>query len=207
MRTIVTIILALLTINMFGQGASDFEYMHGDLSFLKNEKIINVEFSWDSMAVGEFNTEAEYIAKKVAEHNAASPGKGDAWLKEWESNKTMFFEPAFVEGLNDKFKKTKQLQFEQNNKEANYTMFVHTTFIESGNKGDPVMGFGSVVAEIIMEVQFLNRRDNNAVAVDLKIHAAEVVLDYSYTSQSTLHRSYLQTGKRFSKYLIKEVLN
>ena len=207
MRTKVIIILVLITINVFGQGASDFEYIHGDLGFLKNEKIINVEFRWDSMTIGEFKTEAEYIAKKVVEHNAASPGKGDAWLKEWEGNKTQFFEPGFVEGMNDKFKKTRQLQFEQNNKDANYTMLVHTTFIERGNKGDPIMGFGSVPAEIIMEVKFINHSDSNKITADLKIHAAEAVIDYNYTSQTTLYRSYLQTGKRFSKYLIKEVLN
>ena len=114
MRFVVLAVFIFKACLSFGQGAADFEYIRGDLSFLKNESVINVIFSWDSIAVGIFKTEEEYIAKKVAEYNTAKSGEGDQWVEEWNSNKTKYFEPGFIQGLNEKYKKIKQIQFIQN---------------------------------------------------------------------------------------------
>jgi len=61
-----------------------------DIEEMKKEKIINLEFSFDSMAIVDpevrYKSEEEYIQRKVKEHNEEKPGKGDEWQVEWNQN-------------------------------------------------------------------------------------------------------------------------
>ena len=44
--------------------AQKIKVLEGNLEVLKNEKTINVEFTYDNLKVGKFKTEDEYVTKK-----------------------------------------------------------------------------------------------------------------------------------------------
>ena len=61
-----TIILTLL-LTSFVAGAQDVDMNGGDISVLKAEKTVNIEFTYIKMAIGDFSKEADYIKKKIEE--------------------------------------------------------------------------------------------------------------------------------------------
>jgi hypothetical protein len=179
------------------------EYIKGDFQFLKNEKSINILFDWDSIAVAEFKTEAEYINMKVTEHNTAHPGKGDAWLKEWNENKTKYYEPAFVGGVNRKL--AKFVQFNPNQKDTKYTMIVKTTYIMPGHRGDPLYNFGGLNAQVILNVTVIETENRQSKPVTLTMNRPCEVVNYNYTSQKTLEALYILLGRELSKFIYQNV--
>lgn len=126
MKQFITSILVIgLLINSFSSSAQEVDLSNGDLSILKGEKTINIEFTYDKIAVGEYSKESEYVKKKVDEMNAKEAGSGDEWAVKWVSGRKERYEPKFIE----LFSKTADMTFDST---AKYTLIVKTTFIEPG---------------------------------------------------------------------------
>jgi len=70
-----------------------------DLSYLKGEKEILLQFTYDNMTVGK-KSEGDYLKEKVEDMNKKEAGKGDAWLKNWTADRTNIYEPKFEELFN-----------------------------------------------------------------------------------------------------------
>ena len=105
--------------------AQEVDLTKGELSFLKNEKSINIEFTYDKMSVGDFSKEADYIKKKREEFNEKEPGSGEIWARKWEEDKTQKFEPKFILGFTNLSKMTVS-------KDAKYTLIFNTKALEPG---------------------------------------------------------------------------
>lgn len=97
----------------------------GDLSILKDEKNINIEFVYEKVSVGEFAKEQDYIKKKTEEYNEKNPGSGDSWAIKWQEDKALKYEPKFILG----FTKENNMTI---SKDAKYTLIVSTKAIEPG---------------------------------------------------------------------------
>jgi len=105
--------------------AQDVDINSGDLSVLKGEKTINIEFTYLKMSVGDFGKEEAYIKKRIEELNAKEPGSGEAWAKKWEEDKKNRFTIKFIEG----FTSTSGISALTDSK---YTMIVNTKAMEPG---------------------------------------------------------------------------
>jgi hypothetical protein len=97
----------------------------GSFKILLDEKNISLKFTYDSLQVGKYKNESDYIAKKVAEINKKNPGKGDAWAMNWKDQRKKLFEPAFSKAfIGSSGKDTAS--------NADYTLIFNTSFIEQG---------------------------------------------------------------------------
>lgn len=81
--------------------AQKIKLVDGDLFALKNEKQLNVAFTYDQLKVGKFDNEADYVQKKTTEYNQKEAGKGDTWAKAWKNDRKDRFEPSFVSLFNE----------------------------------------------------------------------------------------------------------
>ena len=97
------------------------------------KKTVTLQFTYDSLQVGKYKIEADYVNKKVTEINKKYPGKGDEWAKEWIAQRKEKFEPAFT----DAFKKSSGLNISDS---AKYTLIFHTTYIEQGFSSAGIYG-------------------------------------------------------------------
>lgn len=126
MKTIrMYVVLAAALFLGFNSFAQEVDLTKGDLSILKGETSINIEFTYEKMAVGDFNKEADYIKKRVEEEDKKDPPNGDNWKKEWEQQKVSYFGEKFTLGLT-KFYEVKI------DKGAKYTLIVNTKALEPG---------------------------------------------------------------------------
>jgi hypothetical protein len=105
--------------------AQEITLEDGSFKILFAEKTVGLQFTYDSLQVGKYKIEADYVNKKVTEMNNKEPGKGDAWAREWIAQRKEKFEPAFTDG----FKTSSGLKISG---EAKYTLIFHTTYIEQG---------------------------------------------------------------------------
>lgn len=99
--------------------------MKGNVFMLKDEKTINVEFTYDKMSVGDYGKEAEYIKTKKQEMNTKEAGTGDTWAIKWEEDKAMRYEPKFILGFTN-------LSGFTIAKDAKYTLIFNTKAMEPG---------------------------------------------------------------------------
>ena len=122
----ISLILVLALINsiyMYGQEIT----LNGDVETLKTEKSINIEFNFDSLSVGKYASNEEYVRHKKDELNKKYPGRGDAWSLRWVEVRKSKYEPAFTEA----FEKSSSISTTFKT-DAKYTIILKITFIEPG---------------------------------------------------------------------------
>jgi hypothetical protein len=122
-KCLAIIVAALSVSNLVS--AQEVDISKGDISILKNETTINIEFTYEKMSVGDFNKEADYIKKKTEEYNAKEAGTGDTWAIKWQEDKAMKFEPKFILGFTKQNKMTVS-------KDAKYTLIFNSKALEPG---------------------------------------------------------------------------
>jgi hypothetical protein len=113
----------------------------GDITILKGQAEVNLQFDYSKMAVGKFKSDEAYVDNKKAEMNKHKAGSGDEWAEKWKNDKTEKYQPAFERGMNmilDKF----NLKGRENAVTAKYTLMVHTTFLEIGMSSAVGYGYG-----------------------------------------------------------------
>ena len=131
--------------------AQQLKMIEGDLSALKSEKTIALEFTYKPMRVGKYDAEEDYINKKVAEMNKKEAGKGDGWAKSWIDARHEYYEPKFT----TEFLRASDKKIDSNSK---YKMIFHTTFIEPGfNTGAILIHKNPEIKGEIWVVETLNQ--------------------------------------------------
>jgi hypothetical protein len=121
-KTFLPVMALLLSISSHAQTV---DLTKGDLSILKDEKTINIEFTYDKMTVGDDGKEADYIKRKRTEMNDKEQGSGEIWARKWEEDKATRFGPKFILGFTNLSKMTVS-------KDAKYTLIFNTKALEPG---------------------------------------------------------------------------
>jgi len=111
------------------------------LSFLKDQRELNIEFSYDSMTVTtslssvgndlETLLEPEFVAQKTDKFNKREAGNGDKWAKDWFDAKSLYFEPKFEEEFKNRLKAV-GINAITKNTQAKYTIIIKATNITFG---------------------------------------------------------------------------
>src|SRR5690242_18638684 len=95
----ITSLFTLIAIGLFSfqAVAQKVKTTSGSDDVLKSESSINIEFVYDGLSVGKYNSEQEYVKAKTEEYNKKEAGKGDTWAASWARDKEARFEPKFIQ--------------------------------------------------------------------------------------------------------------
>lgn len=187
--------LLLLLTSMLLSGivySQKIKVKEGKADVLKNEKSLNIEFSYDNLSVGKFKNEEEYIAKKREEYNKKEDGKGDKWADGWKNDRSRAYEPQFIEQFLEK-------SGVKNEKDAKYTLIFHTTFIEPGfNVG--AWRKNAYIDAVVTVVETANR--NNVVAViNVDNAPGRDAMGYDFDTSWRISEAYAKAGKSLAKFI------
>lgn len=192
-------ITLLLTAGLvaFGCMAQKMKVEKGNLSVLKGQKTVNVEFVYDNLKLFNDNrTEAAYVEERKKELNDKAEGKGDAWEKKWNASRELIWEPKFMELLN----RAEAVKFKQGAKDAPYTLILESTWLYPGyNVG--VMQHGSKLNSTITIVKTAD--PGNPL---VKINATDApgnTFQGTYSNEDRIGESYAKTGKTLAKMIDK----
>lgn len=182
-------VTVILLFAAFGLQAQKITVTSGSLDELKGQKTFLVKYDYSNMAVGKYDKEAEYVDLKTSEGNAAEPGKGDNWKKEWYEKRTKSYEPMFEELFNKGGEKS-GLSCSKDAKDAAYIMDIHTTSTDVGY----FVGVSSKPSYITSEITFIKAATGEKVAV-LRADKCPGV--------GGIHQAYAKLGKTLAPYLEK----
>ncbi|MCX6280306.1 MAG: hypothetical protein NT004_19755 [Bacteroidetes bacterium] len=195
-----TVKLVLILVFMFSTNLIFSQKLKsGDMTALKGQTAINIQYDYSNMAVGKFKSESEYVADRVAEMNKEIAGSGDNWAKSWVNDRTSKFQPAFESELNSKLKDEKVVAGE-NNQAAKYTLIIHTTFTEPGWN----VGLARDYAHINIEVALVETAaKDKPLAIISMDKLKDVGGGFVFDTGSRLKSCYERAGTNLGKFLIK----
>lgn len=196
----IMMMLALVGLTTLTANAQKIKKIEGNLSPLKGEKALKIEFKYENMEVGKNLTEEEYIERKVKEYNEKEAGSGDKWRESWVRDREARFEPKFIELFN---KYTEKVDLEGAKEGAsNYTLIVHTYYTEPG------FNVGVMRRPAFIHVKYtIVKTGTNDIVVQYdqqKIPGADA-MGYDFDTGTRIAESYAKAGKEFGKLLSKEL--
>ena len=135
------------------------EIVSGDLSFLKGQTSINVVFDFTEFKL-EKETEAEFLAREVAEKNQKEAGSGDKFKENWISDRDLKFVAGFKKVLGER------VSIPVTDPNAKYTLVVCN--INLTNKGWGKQITGGNPAEMIIDFKFVETANPSNVVCLLR---------------------------------------
>ena len=192
------LLLAVAIIFLAGNiQAQRIKLVEGNLKFLKGVKDLNLQYTYDDMKVGKYS-EADYLAKKKEEYDKKEAGRGDKWANMWVEDRETRFEPKFEELFNKYIEKYDAIT-EQNNKDAEYTLILHTYFTEPGY----YIGISSAPASVNCEAIFVKISDPNTVLAKIDIKKSPGKSGAGWDTGERIKEAYAKAGKELAKFLLK----
>ncbi len=189
----------MLVFTVFTIGASAQKLsQEGDLTFLKGQEKVNVKFEYDNLMVGK-KTEAEYVEEKKAERESEEMGAGEKWYDMWINDREQFYEPKFLELLNESVKGLEFGDFP----DATYTMVFKVNRLEPGWN----IGISRVPAEIDGIASFSKTGDSETLgSVTILKAPGATAMGGDYDVAARVKESFAISGKRLGAWLNKKAL-
>jgi hypothetical protein len=180
----------------------------GDISVLKGQDEVNLQFDYSKMAIGKFKTEDAYVDNKKSEMNKHKDGSGDEWAEKWKNDKTDKYQPGFERGMNMIFANF-NFKARENAVTAKYTLVVHTNFLEIGTSSVVGYGFGPTGHKetyISVSVDLIETENPSKVlaTIDLKKENTEYQGGWSdVDTGARIQGSYTRAGEDLAGFIYK----
>lgn len=194
MKMIKTIFLVAFLLFCMGINAQEVNLNKGDLSILKNEKTINIEFTYDKMTVGDDGKEADYIKRKRIEMNEKEQGSGEIWARKWEEDKKQKYEPKFILGFTNLSKMTVSA-------DAKYTLIFNTKALEPGYSVG-VAKRNAGIDGIVTIVETANR-DKKLIVLSVERPGENKWRGAAFDAGSRIADAYYLSGQKVGKFIVK----
>jgi len=173
----------------------------GSFDFIKDQKIVLVQYDYSNLGVGKFEKEEDYIAKKMADYNKDEAGKGDKWKEAWYNDRPGRYEPKFELLFNENMA-ARGLVCDKKVSDAKYTMMVHTTFIEPGFN----VGVTRKPAYINVDVIFKEASSGKELAVlSVQNCPGRDAMGFDYDTGYRIEEAYAKLGKSVAAFINKNL--
>jgi len=181
----------VFTINAYAQ---KIKVTEGSIDAIKNETVLNFEFTYDNMKVGKFDKEEDYVVQKKEEYNKKEAGRGDTWAKDWVDDRHFKFEPKFEELFAKYGGKSKS-------KDAKYTMIFKTNFTEPGYNN----GVWRKPAQIDGDVWIVETANKSNVIAKMTIEKSlgTIYGSFDFDTGVRIMEAYAKAGKELGIYISK----
>ncbi len=200
MKRILSLILIQVLIAGSILNAQKISLKKGNLGFIKGQKSILVTFDYSNMAVGKFDREEDYIAKKVEDYNKSEAGKGDKWKEAWKNDRATRYEPKFEQLFNENASKI-GLTGKRDVSDAQIEMNIHTTFTEPGFN----IGITRKPAYIDLVITFRNIASGEELAVmEVDNCPGRDAFGYDFDTGYRIEEAYAKLGKSLAGYIAKQ---
>ena len=188
-----------LTTMSFGQKILTLEGDEG-FDFIVGQTTVNVEFDYSDFGVGDYDSEDDYVKKKVDEGNKKEPGKGDKWKDSWYGSRERVYQPKFMDLINKGLEK-KGIVFVEGAEDAQYTLVVKTTFIEPGFN----IGISSRPSAVSFQYIFKDSDGNVVARLSQKMVPGSTAMGFDFDTSGRISESYAKAGKMLAGHIYKKI--
>jgi hypothetical protein len=189
MKNLSLILFLCLSLTAYSQ---KLKLIEGDVSVLKGQNAVAIEFKYDNMNVGK-TTEAEYVAKKKGDYNKKEAGKGDKWEAEWVGNREDKYEPSFKE----RFSKFSDIATPSEG--PDYTLIFKTLKTEPGYN----IGIKSEPAYIDVEVWLVETKNKEKALAKISIMKSpgSAIFGNEFDTGARLTDAYAMAGMELGAFI------
>ena len=179
--------------------AQDFQEERGNLSFLKDQKVVNVEFKYDNLRLMKDNvTEKEYVDERREYLNNKDKGNGDVW----ENAKEGIWQPKFLELMVKTITSSKGIEFKEGVTDAPYTLIVDVQWIYPGWDAWVM----KQAAKVTMVLKFVETQNKDKELFQLRsIEAPGDQFGNNFSNESRIGEGFAKTAKSFGKLIVKRL--
>jgi len=167
--------------------------IEGSFKILIAEKVVNLEFTYDSLQVGKYKNETDYVKKKITEINKKYPGKGDAWALEWRAERKGKFEPGFINAF-------KTSSGKDTSYVSIYTLIFNTSFIEQGFSSAGILVHKN--PEIRGELVLVEANDKSKIIAKAKITKAMGKAGPHFETGEHVENAYAEAGEEAGAFIL-----
>ena len=179
----------------FSSSAQKMKIIAGDLHGLKEQTSYDVKFTYDSIVIGRGVPEKEYLDAISARWELIEPGKGPAFVKMWFDDRSLLYEPTFINNFEKSSKK------KLNDKNAKYVLLLKTNFIEGGWDAG-IEGSNAIMGG---ELWIVESDDNSKIKAKIRLRDSQGHNnqggDFEMTNR--INSAYAAAGKWLGIYLQK----
>ena len=169
----------------------------GDVTSLKGQKKLLLEYDFKSADMGKEGSETDYLNKKKADLNTKEAGKGDKFVENWNNAKKERY-PSKFEELFNKIMDGKMVA-NTTATDAKYKMTVKTLTIYPGfNVG--IMKYPAYCSYEFTIVEIAHA-DKVLAKMTLSNVAGSQMMGFDYEPSQRLQESYAKAGKIMAKYI------
>ena len=194
-------VMATMCLLATGVYAQKIVLEKGNIDFLKNEKEVTVKFTYENMKVGKMTEEA-YIKKRKSDIEAKKPGEGEKWFQAWIQDRSLRYEPKFIELFNDQMSAKNGVTLDAGSG-GKYLMTVNTFFFEPGFN----IGIERKNAAISLRATFTDA--TGSVVAVIAVNNASANTGWGggmdYDAAYRVQESYAKAGRELAKFLIKKL--
>lgn len=184
-----------------GAGAAPMAALNsGDVTALAKIKSVNIVYDYSDLGVGAFRKEADYISKHSEDMEKKEKGSSEKFKTDWVNARKTHYEPKFEE----MFKKIgmKEINMDGTNysTSSEYTLTVHTIFIEPGVNA----GIYKKPSYIDMECTFSDKSGKALCVFYIKNAVGAQATGFDFAVESRLIESYAKAAKMLVLCIKKE---
>ncbi|MCX6285712.1 MAG: hypothetical protein NTY96_01180 [Bacteroidetes bacterium] len=197
--------ILLLTCFFLLAGSSVFsqKLKSGDLSLLKGQKVINLQYDYSKMKVGKYVSEEEYIADGTADRNKKKEGSGEEWAAKWRTDKGTRFQPKFETNLNGKLNKC-GLEGKSNATDAQYTLILHVTALEQGFQSGIGVSKPAYI-DLVIDIVDSKAPDKPLAIISYPKCQSVNMMGYDYDTGSRVMSCFDRAGDDIGKLICKNL--
>jgi len=173
--------------------AQEISLEQGSFKVLIGEKTVDLRFTYDSLQVGKYKHESDYVQKKVAEINKKYPGKGDEWAIQWTAQRKTNFEPAFIAAF-------KISSGKDTSSATKYLLIFNTDFIEQGFSSAGILVHKN--PEIRGELVLVDAADRSKIIAKAKITKAMGKAGPHFETGEHVDGAYEQAGEGLGAFIL-----
>lgn len=167
-KTLFRVVLMTVAIASLGHTAVGGDSIKsGSVAFLKQERQVNVEYDDSGMKIGRNAKDAVPVEDFIARENQKQAGHGDIWKLEYNGERTLQYQPKFLQLLNKQFvadNKSIPLEFGAF-KDAKYTLILKMKVMMTGKPWPPFPYPPKITADAVFVET--NNRTNSVALVSL----------------------------------------
>ena len=185
-----------------GRIFSQCKQVSGDVSILKGQTILNLQYDYSKMAIGKFKNEQDYVAHRSEDMNKKKPGDGDRWIEAWKNDRTSRFQPMFEKNVNERLAKFNVI-CKQNATDARFTLIIRTMFTEPGWN----VGITRQNAWIKLQIDVVETANPGKVLASMEMKKEDSIYmgGYDFDTGGRIQSAYDRAGEHLGAFLVKNV--
>lgn len=172
----------------------------GEISSLDKVKTVNIVYDYSDLGVGAFRKEEDYIKKHSEDLEKKEKGSSEKFKTDWPAARKKHYEPKFEELFNKVGPKEIGMTGTNYSTSSDYTLLVHTVFIEPGANA----GIYKKPSYIDLECVFKDKDGKELCVFYLKNAVGAQAAGFDFAVESRLVESYAKAAKMLVLGIKKE---